>query len=66
MQFMKLIFNTFPCKKILFSRVLRDSTLRYVGPSVGSAVGWSVGWSPFYFFGVFERCELTAPAQMPQ
>ena len=38
------------------SRVLRDSTPRYVGPSVG--------WSHFYFFGVFELFELTAPAQM--
>ena len=28
----------------LFSRVLRESTPRYVGPSVGL--------SPFYFFGV--------------
>ena len=65
MQFMKLIFNTFPCKKILFSRVLRDSTPRYVGPLVGSAVGWSVGWSPFYFFGVFELFEHTALTQMP-
>ena len=44
-----------------FSRVLRDSTPRYVGPSVG----WSVGRSPFYFFGAFELFEHTAPAQMP-
>ena len=40
-----------------FSRVLRDSTTRYVGPSVG--------WSTFYFFGVFVLFEHTAPAQMP-
>ena len=36
----------------IFSRVLRDSTPRYVGRSVGRP--------PFYFFVVFER---TAPAQ---
>ena len=40
-------------ESILLSRVLRDSTPRYVGPSVGQSVGWSVGRSPFYFFGVF-------------
>ena len=45
----------------IFSRVLRDSTPRYVSPSVG----WLVGRSPFYFFGVFELFEHTAPAQMP-
>ena len=28
-------------------------------------VGWLVGRSPFYFFGVFELFEHTAPAQMP-
>ena len=39
-----------------FSSVLRNSTPRYVGPSVGQ--------SPFYFFGVFELFGLTAPAQM--
>ena len=44
-------------RKMVFSRVLRDSTPRYVGPSVG--------WSPFYFFGVFELFEHMAPAQMP-
>ena len=43
---------------IIFSRVLRDSTPRLVCPLVG--------WSPFYFFGVFEQFELTAPAQIPQ
>ena len=40
----------------IFSRVLRDSTPRYVGPLVRR----SVGWSPFYFFGVFELFEPTA------
>ena len=40
----------------LFSRVLRNSTPRYVGRLVGR--------SPIYFFGVFELFELTAPAQM--
>ena len=33
--------------------------------SVRRSVGWSVGRSPFYFFGVFELFEHTAPAQMP-
>ena len=42
----------------LFSRVLRDSTPRYVGRSVG--------WFPFYFFSVSELFEPIAPAQMPQ
>ena len=45
----------------LFSHVLRDSTPRYVGPSVGRLVGRS----SFYFFGVFELFEYTGPAQMP-
>ena len=45
---------------LLFSRVIRDSTPRYVGRSVS----WSVGRSPFYSFGVFELFEHTAPAQM--
>ena len=49
----------------LFSRVLRDSTPRYVGQLVGRPVGWLVGPSPFYFFGIFELFEHTAPAQMP-
>ena len=31
----------------VLSRVLRDSTPRYVDPSVGRLVGWSVGRSPF-------------------
>ena len=46
---------------VFFSRVLRDSTPRYVGRSVGR----SIGRSPFYFFGAFELFEHTAPAQMP-
>ena len=57
----------------LFSRVLRDSTPRYIGPVVGWLVGQLVGWLVdwlvwplFTFFGVFELCEHTAPAQMPQ
>ena len=33
----------------LFSRVLRDSTPRYVGRSVDRSVGRSVGRSPFTF-----------------
>ena len=49
----------------LFSRVLRASTPRNVDPSVGWSVDRLVGWSPFYFFGVFELFEHTAPAQMP-
>ena len=40
--------------------MLRDSTPRYVGPSVGRSVGWLVGRSPFYFFGVFELFVHTA------
>ena len=48
-------------RETLFSRVLRDSTPRYVGP----LVGWLVGRSPFYFLGVFKPFEPTAPAQMP-
>ena len=51
--------------EILFSRLLRDSTPRFVGLSVSQLVGWLVGWSPFYFFGVFELFGLTAPSQMP-
>ena len=41
-----------PSKELrtLFSRVLRDSTPRYVGPSVGWLVGWSV---PFLLFWRF-------------
>ena len=42
----------------LFSRVLRDSTTRYVSPSVSQSVGWSVGWAvgrlvPFLLFRRF-------------
>ena len=47
---------------IVYSRVLRDCTPRYVGPLVGPLVGQS----PFYFFSVFEIFEHTAPAQMLQ
>ena len=46
--------------------MLRNSTLLYVGPLVAQSVGLLVGWSPFYFFGVFELFEHTAPAQMTQ
>ena len=45
---------------LIFSRVLRDCTTRYVGPLVGRSIGWSF----FYFFGVFELFKLTAPAQI--
>ena len=37
----------------VFSRVLRDSTPRYVSPLVGRSIGWLVGRPPLYFFGVF-------------
>ena len=47
-----------------FSRVLRDSTTRFVGPSIGPSVGPSVGPSHFTFFLVFAVFGLTAPAQM--
>ena len=57
--------ETRSAKLPLFRRVLRYSAPRYVGWSVGRSVGWSVGWSSFYFFGVFELFEHTAPAQMP-
>ena len=40
-----------------FSRVLRDSTPRFVGPSVGPSI-------TLYFFGVFAVFGLMAPAQM--
>ena len=36
-----------------FSRVLRDSTPRYVGPSVGRSVGWSVPFLLFWRFWAF-------------
>ena len=45
---------------LLFSCALRDSRHRYVG----LLVSWLVG--PFYFFGVSELFEHTAPAQMPK
>ena len=43
-------------RHLIFSRVLRDSTPRFVR--------WSVGRSPFYFFYVFVVFGLTAPVQM--
>ena len=59
------------CKDV-FSRVLHDSTPRFVGPSVGPSVCQSVGpsvrplvlLSHFTFFSVFAVFGLTAPAQM--
>ena len=48
----------------LFSRVLRDSTPRFVGPSVRPLVGRSVRPSHFTFFWVFGIFGFTAPAQM--
>ena len=45
----------------IFSCVLRDSTPRFVGPSVGPSVRPSV---TLYFFGVNGVFGLTAPAQM--
>ena len=53
--FTKLFFSV-TANLFIFSRVLRDSTPRYVGQSVG--------WSPLYSFSVFEPFEPTAPAQM--
>ena len=47
----------------LFSRVLRDSTTRFVGPSVRRPIDLSIRHS-HYFFWVFEVFGLTAPAQM--
>ena len=44
-------------EKQRFSRVLRDSTPRFVGPSVRPSI-------TFYFFGVFAVFDLTAPVQM--
>ena len=41
----------------VFSRVLRDSSPRFVGPSVGPSV-------TLYFFWVFAFFGLTAPAQV--
>ena len=47
---------------VFFSRVLRDSTPRFVGPSVGPSVRRSIRHTLlFWLFGVFD---LTAPAQM--
>ena len=43
--------------KNLFSRVLRDSTPRFVGPSVHPSI-------PVNFFGVYGVSGLIAPAQM--
>ena len=49
--------------QLIFSCMLRDSAPCYVRPSVHPMVAHSI---PFLsFFGVFERFELTAPAQMP-
>ena len=53
----------------IFSRVLRDSTTRFVGPSVGPSVRPSVGPSvrpsvTLYFFWFFAVYGLTAPAQV--
>ena len=49
----------------VFSRVLRDSTPRFVGRSVGPSVRRTVGPSvTLYFFGVNGVFGLTAPAQM--
>ena len=49
---------------LVFSRVLRDSTPRFVGPSVGPSVRPSIGPSvTLYFFGVFMVFGLTAPAK---
>ena len=53
----------------LFSHVLRDSTPRFVGPSVSPSVRPSVGLSvgpsvTLYFFGVNGVFGLTTPAQM--
>jgi len=45
---------------LIFSRVLRDSTPRFVGPSVHR----SVRPSHFTFFGFFGIFGFTAPAQM--
>ena len=49
-----------PSNGRFFSRVLRDSTPRFVGPSVHRSVRRSV---TLYFFWVFVVFGLTAPAQ---
>ena len=54
-------FSFLPLHNSFFSRVLRDSTTRFVGPSVRPSVGPSV---TLYFFWVFAVFGLTAPAQM--
>ena len=52
-HFLQFLIRSFKDRTI-FSRVLRDSTVRrqstspYVGPSVGWSVGQSVGWSTFW------------------
>ena len=48
----------------LFSRVLRDTTPRFVRWLVGRSAGWLVGRSPFDFFYVFAVFGLTALAQV--
>ena len=50
-----------PGLSIFFSRVLRDSTPRFVGPSISPSVSPSV---TVYFFGVNGSFGLIAPAQM--
>ena len=46
----------------VFSRVLRDATPRFVGPSVGPSVRLSV--CPSFALNFFAVFGLTAPAQM--
>ena len=60
--------SIFILSKLVFSRVLRDSTPRFVSPSVGPLVRPSVRWSVrpshftfLFFLGIFS---FTAPAQM--
>ena len=48
------LFTNITRSPFLLSRVLRDSTPRYVGPSVGWSIGRLVGQSPLYFFWLFE------------
>ena len=49
----KMIMGLFKRAVSVSSRVLHDSTPRYVGPLVGRSVSQLVSWSRFYFFGVF-------------
>ena len=52
----------------LYLLIFKSRATRLYTPlcrSVGRLVGRLVGWSLFYFFGVFELFEHTAPAQMP-